>query len=183
MLPALFAGAKAGDPSQAADRNQPNDRRYRRRKAFNKPVKVKRYTDPACKGDNPVCGAIVYANSGGYIVSSVSLNAKGGQPGGVTLHPSCAEVDVKLKANVKRNGYDTFVVPANCLYKLEINISGGPKKQRDVFLTPGCAAAPYTDGTVTENEWHVNVEWMKGVKPAGADDVPVDKEGNKCSVS
>ena len=151
---------------------------------ISKPKQVKRYTDPACKVENPICGAIVYANAGGYTVSSVSLNAKSAQPFGVPpIHESCADVDVKLKADVKLNTYDTFIVPADCLYKLEINIAGGPRKDRDVFLTPGCQAQTYTDGTTQQNSWSKKLKWISGAKPDGASNDPADPLGNKCSVS
>ncbi|MBZ6378585.1 hypothetical protein B5C34_12140 [Pacificimonas flava] len=152
--------------------------------AISKPKQVKRYTHPACAGAKPICGVLVYANAGGYTVTSVSVKAKSSQPFSTPpTHAACAAVNRKLKADVKLNTYDTFVLPADCAYKLQINISGGPKKDRDVFLTPGCLVQAYTDGTTLQNEWHKKIKWMKGSKPEGGDDSPDDPLGNKCSVS
>jgi len=147
------------------------------------PKQVKRYTDPACKTAKPVCGVVVYANAGGYTVSSVLVDAKSSQPANDLIHPACSSVKKRLTADVKLNTYDVFVLPADCLYKLKITISGGRKKSRDIFLTPGCQVQTYTDGTTTKNKWHKKIKWLAGAQPAGVPDTPMDAQGNKCSVS
>ena len=139
-----------------------------------------RYTHDACSGSNAVCGVIVYGNAGGYVVDNVHMQAKGSQPSGVQTHPACSGVDTAFKDSLNLGQYDTFVLPANCAYKLKINIAAGNKKDHDLFLTPGCQIETKTDGTTLSNKWHMSVKWTDKAKQAGASGTVQDKDGHKC---
>ena len=151
------------------------------------PAKLKSsYTHSYCNGKRP-CGAIVYGNAGGYVVTSVVLKSKSDQPDAGTPtqdHPDtgspCSGIDVKFDSDTSLGQYDQFVVPASCAYNLKINIVAGPKKDRNLFLTPACVIKTKTDGTTTSNEWHVSASWIKGKKPEGASSHPLDSHGHKC---
>jgi len=150
--------------------------------AISDPKEDKRYTDSYCKNAGALCGAIAYANGGGYVVSWVQVKAKSTQPGNKSINSACASVSKKFDSNVELNEYDTFIVPANCLYKLKINIASGPKKDRDIFLTPGCVAQTWTKGTTGSNSWHYSVNWSDQAKQNGASGDPKDSQGNPCTV-
>ena len=150
--------------------------------AISKPKKDKSYTHDYCKTEGAYCGTIAYANGGGYVVKSVDLHAQSSQPGKVQINPYCASVEKKFSSDLALNQYDVFVVPANCLYTLKINIQSGPKKNRDIMLTPGCVAQTWTDGTIASNEWHKDISWSDQAKQAGASGTVQDPAGNKCSV-
>lgn len=151
---------------------------------------IHQYVHPACdpsKVANPVCGGIGYGNDGAYIVNKVEILVKDTQPSGVTLHPECkSTIDVKYTNNLTVGQCDKFTLPADCTYKLKINIEGGPSKDRSLFLTPGCAIATKTDGTTISNDWHVSESWASDdaknkVYPNGdAPSHPDDGHGNKC---
>jgi len=151
--------------------------------AITKPKKSKTYKHDYCKTEDPFCGVIAYANAGGYIVKSVDVHAKDSQPSGVQLNPYCTSVAKKFTSNLELNEYDVFIVPANCLYKLKINIQSGPKKDRIIMLTPGCVAQTWTDGTTGSNKWHKDIHWSDEAKKKGASGPVQDPAGNKCSVS
>jgi len=138
------------------------------------------YTDPACSSADAVCGAIIYGNAGGYTVDSVHVQAKGTQPSGVQVHPQCAGVDTAFKDSLNVGQYDLFILPANCAYHLKIKIVAGNKKDRNLFLTPGCQIETKTDGTTTINEWHMNVKWTDKAKQQGMSGTVQDKDGHKC---
>lgn len=150
--------------------------------AISEPKEDKRYTDNYCKQSGALCGAIAYANGGGYVVSWVEVKAKSTQPSGKPVNGACPGVSKKFDSNVELNEYDTFIVPANCLYKLKINIASGPKKDRDIFLTPGCVAQTWTKGTTGSNSWHYDVNWSDQAKQNGASGDPRDSLGNECTV-
>lgn len=137
---------------------------------------AKSYTHPDCDGTKP-CGAIVYANKGGYVVKSVHLTSRSTQP---DTGASCSGIDVKIGQDLIFGEYHQYVVPASCAYKLKINIAAGPKKDRNLFLTPACVIEAKTDGTTSSNEWHVSYSWIKGKKPDGAPSKPIDAHGHKC---
>lgn len=134
------------------------------------------YTHSSCDGNRP-CGAIVYGNAGVYVVTSVVLKSKSDQP---DSGPPCSGIDVKFDSDTSLGQYDQFVVPASCAYNLKINIVAGPKKDRNLFLTPACVIKTKTDGTTTSNEWHVSASWIKDKKPEGAPSKPIDSHGHKC---
>ncbi len=145
------------------------------------------YTHPYCKDGTKPCGGIVYANKGGYVVTTVVLKSKSDQPDAGTPsqdHPDtgapCSGIDIKFDSDTSLGQYDVYTVPASCAYNLKINIVAGPKKDRSLFLTPACVIKAKTDGTTTSNEWHVSVSWADGKKPAGAPSSPVDSHGHKC---
>lgn len=140
---------------------------------------------PACDTSNTpnvYCGAIVYGNAGGYVVKNEAIEAESKQPSGVTLHPKCSGTKVRFAFDTSLGQYNTAVLPANCAYKLKINIAGGRKKTRDLYLTPGCLIEMKTDGTTLQNEWHMKVMWIKGKKPANGPKTPMDGQGNKCGL-
>jgi hypothetical protein len=139
-----------------------------------------RYTHPACTNSQPNCGVIVYGNAGGYDVDPVELKAKRTQPSGVQANPACAGIDVKFKNGLALGQYDTFVVPTPCAYHLEIQITAGKNKDRDLYLTRGCQIETKTDGTTLQNDWHVSVGWTKKAKDQGMSGPPQDATGNKC---
>ncbi len=148
---------------------------------ISKPKEDKRYTHSYCKTDGAYCGVIAYANGGGYTVKSVDVHAKSSQVM-VPLNPYCEGVEKKFTSNLLLNQYDTFIVPANCTYKLKINIQSGPKKDRDIYLTPGCLAQTWTTGTTVSNSWKKDISWVEGAKPDGAGKTPTDGYGNTCKV-
>ncbi len=150
--------------------------------AISSPKENKRYTDSYCKQTGALCGAIAYANGGGYVVSWVEVKAKSTQPSSKPVNGVCPGLSKKFDSNVQLNEYDTFIVPANCLYKLKINIASGPKKDRDIFLTPGCVAQTWTKGTTGSNSWHHDISWSDQAKQNGASGDPQDSFGNKCTV-
>ncbi len=136
------------------------------------------------------CGVIVYVNKGGYAVRNIEVAARGSshQP---TKDPAfnadCMGVEKKLSAEITIGQYDQFVVPASCAYKLSINISGGPKKDKNLWLTPACVIEASTDGTVTSNSWNkIKTSYAPGVKDAARaagqslPKDPEDSEGHKC---
>lgn len=151
---------------------------------------VHNYVHPACdksKVADPVCGGIGYGNAGAYIVNKVEILVKDTQPSGVPLHPECTTaIDVKYTNHLTVGQCDKFSLPANCTYKLKINIEDGTSKDRSLFLTPGCVIATKTDGTTTSNKWHVSESWAsddakKAVYPdGGAPSHPDDGHGHKC---
>lgn len=150
--------------------------------ALTKPKEDKRYTDDYCKTDGAYCGVIAYANGGAYTVKSVDVHAKSSQET-TPLNPYCEAVDKKFTSNLTVNQYDTFIVPANCTYKLKINIQSGPKKDRDIILTPGCLAQTWTNGNIASSSWKKDISWVDGAKPSGASSTPTDGYGNTCKVS
>ena len=150
--------------------------------ALTTPKEIKRYTHDYCKTDDAYCGVIAYANGGAYVVKSVDVHAKSSQET-TPLNPYCEEVDKKFTSNLKVNQYDTFIVPANCTYKLKINIESGPKKDRDIILTPGCLAQTWTNGNIYSSSWKKDISWVDGAKPSGASSTPTDGYGNTCKVS
>ncbi len=153
-------------------------------------VEVYRITNPACKvtdsNPNPACGAIVYANKGAYVVNPVKLKSKTTQPFGPIISPDCGAIDYVVSKNVAVTEYVTFVVPADCAFNLKINIAAGPKKDRDLFLTPGCQLIASTDGTIVSSSWHIKTSWTdKAKKQAQENGVtlpepPQDNQGYKC---
>lgn len=138
----------------------------------------KRYTHPACKNSSTaICGVIIYAvATSSYYASYAKVKAKGSQPDGQAIHPDCAGTSKKLDANIPPGNYDTFVVPASCAYELEIKIVGGNKKDKNLFLTPGCQIIAKTDGTVSSNSWKtLEVSYING-----ASGKPYDPDNHKC---
>ncbi len=136
----------------------------------------------SCKSSDRVCGSITYANKGGYVVSPVKLSAKDSQPTGrATIHPSCSGVNFSSGADYDVGQYIQFIVPADCAYKLKINIKAGSKKSRDLFLTPGCVIKTSTDGTTMSNKWHMTTSWSQEAKDKGlSGGVQADSQGNVC---
>lgn len=153
-------------------------------------TEIYRITNPACKvtdsNPNPACGAIVYANKGAYIVNPVKLKSKSTQPSGPIISPDCGAIDYVVSKDVLVGQYVTFVVPADCAFNLHINIAAGPKKDRDLFLTPGCQIIASTDGTIASSQWHINKSWTDKAKKQAEDngvtlpDPPQDNQGYKC---
>ena len=145
------------------------------------------YTHPKCSDGTALCGGIVYANAGGYVVTSVVLKSKSDQPDAGTPtqdHPDtgapCSGIDVKFDSDTNINQYDLYTVPASCAYNLKINIVAGPKKDRNLLLTPGCVITTKTDGTTTSNKWHVSVKWSDEAKKQGKSGTVADSHGHKC---
>lgn len=151
---------------------------------------VYRITNPACKvtdsNPNPACGAIVYANKGAYVVNPVKLKSKTTQPSGPIINSACGAIDYVVSKNIAVTEYVTFVVPADCAFNLKINIAAGPKKDRNLFLIPGCQIIASTDGTIASSQWHISKSWTdKAKKQAKENGVtlpepPQDNQGYKC---
>jgi hypothetical protein len=136
------------------------------------------FVSDACKQSNPACGSIVYANKGGYSVGTTRVEAQSGQPTDkAQIHPDCSGTSWVSNADLAIGQYDQFIVPADCAYKLKINIVAGRTKHRDLFLTPGCVIETSTDGTTMQNEWHMKVYWAPKLNKSGT---PTDAAGNKC---
>ncbi len=136
-----------------------------------------------CKTKDAYCGGIVYLNKGGYVANPVQVDALSSQPSGATINPACSSIGgtaFKITADTDLGQYEQFVLPADCAYKLKINIKAGNKKDRDLFLTPGCGIEAKTDGTTLSNQWHVSVQWSDAAKKKGASGPVVDGAGNKC---
>lgn len=139
-----------------------------------------RYTHPACEDKGAVCGVIVMGDAGAYSLDWVSVNAKGSQASPDT-HPACAGVDKKLDRNVPAGNYDTFVLPGSCAYKLKIKILSGNKKDKDLYLTPGCQIIAKVDGTVSSNSWKtLEISPLSNQVPTNGDGKPIDGSGHKC---
>lgn len=140
-----------------------------------------RYVHPACEDTSKaICGVIVYAVAGAYTVDWVKLSAKGSQPDSTDTHPSCVGVEKKFDRNTPAGNYDTFVVPASCAYAIDIKILSGNKKDRNVFLTPGCQIIAKTDGTVTSNSWKsLELSTLSEQVPTSGS-TPIDRSGHKC---
>lgn len=139
-----------------------------------------RYTHSACEGADVVCGVIVMGNGGVYTLDWVSVDAKDTQASAGT-HPACPGIDKKLDRNVPSGNYDTFVVPASCSYKLKLKILSSNKKDKDLYLTPGCQIIAKVDGTVTSNSWKsLKVSTLSNKVPTNSDGTPIDGNGYKC---
>ncbi len=133
------------------------------------------YTDPYCNEADALCGVVIYANAGAYVVNSVHLTAESG----TETNAACSGLDAHLKADVDEGQYAELIVPATCSYKLKINIEAGSDKSRNIVLTPGCEAFTETNGTTESNEWHNDkVSWING-DPG----IPIDANGNQCTIS
>jgi len=138
----------------------------------------KRYTHPACEDSSKaICGVIIYAvATSSYYAAYAKVKAKGSQPDGAAIHAQCPGTEKKLDSNIPPGNYDTFVVPASCAYELQIKIEGGNKKDKNLFLTPGCQIIAKTDGTVSSNSWKtLEISYING-----ASGKPYDPEGHKC---
>ncbi|MBI1181603.1 MAG: hypothetical protein GC201_13710 [Alphaproteobacteria bacterium] len=152
---------------------------------------------------NPVmvnypCGAIVYANKGGYYVKPVAVEARGSnnqETKDPTYNKACADYKRSFRnepTGLQAGEYVTFIVPASCAYKLSIDIVAGRSKDRDLWLTPGCVIETSTDGTTTSNEWHMKTYYSDKAKAQTADlnklmgtdttlpKDPVDADGHAC---
>lgn len=139
-----------------------------------------KYTHPACEGANAVCGVIVYAVAGSYTVDWVSIHARDSQPDAEATHPDCPGTSKKFDRNTPSGNYDTFVLPANCAYRLKIKILSANKKDKDLFLTPGCQIIAKTDGTAASNSWKsLQLSTLASQVPT-VNGVPVDAAGHKC---
>lgn len=139
-----------------------------------------RYTHPACEGADAICGVIVMGDAGAYTLDWVSVNAKGSQAESGT-HPACAGIDKKLDRNVPAGNYDTFVLPASCAYKLTLKILSANKKDKDLYLTPGCQIIAKVDGSVTSNSWKsLSISTLSSKVPTNSDGKPIDGAGHKC---
>lgn len=138
------------------------------------------YIHPACEGADAVCGVIVYAVAGSYTVDWVSVEARGTQPDAEATHPACPGTKKKFDRNTPSGNYDTFILPANCAYKLKIKILSANKKDKDLFLTPGCKIIAKTDGTAVSNSWkNLDVSALSAQVPT-VNGTPVDAAGHKC---
>lgn len=151
------------------------------------PTEKQRYTHPACEQDKSQCGAIIYGVDGAYVVNPVKLNGLSSMPSGVTANPNCsADWHTEFSNGLDVGQYDTFVVPAPCEYHLVIQIQLGNKKDRKLYLIPGCEIEEKTNGTTLSNDWHSKVVWSDEAKDKAADegktlpDPPQDAHGNKC---
>jgi hypothetical protein len=125
----------------------------------------------------------LFLNAGAFTVKSVQLRAHTTQPSGSAINELCNEIDKKFSADLTAGQSHGFIVPASCSYVLKVNIQSGPKKKRDIFLTPDCVVEARVEGAVFSNWWKKNVNWAKGRKPAGAGNTPKDADGSKCEVS
>ena len=150
-----------------------------------------RIINPACvvsdSNPNPACGAIVYANGGAYIVNPVRIKAKTDQPSGPTINGACLGVDYKYTKDILVGQYVTFVVPADCAFRLAIVIVAGTKKDKNLFLVPGCQIVAETVGTTLNNKWkNLQVDWTKKAKENAKEkgvtlpEPPQDNAGYKC---
>lgn len=151
------------------------------------PTEKQRYTHPACEQNMSQCGAIIYGVDGAYVVNPVELTGLESMPSGVSANPNCsADWEVKFSNGLDVGQYDTFVVPAPCEYHLKIQIQLGNKKDRKLYLVPGCQIEEKTDGTTMSNDWHSKVVWSDQAKENAEDanttlpDPPQDAHGNKC---
>lgn len=151
------------------------------------PTEKQRYTHPACKDDKSQCGAIIYGVDGAYVVNPVKLTGLSSMPSGVSANPNCsADWEATFSNGLDYGQYDTFVVPAPCEYHLKIQIQLGNKKDRKLYLVPGCQIEEKTDGTTLSNDWHSKVVWSDEAKDEAAKegktlpDPPQDAHGNKC---
>jgi hypothetical protein len=139
------------------------------------------YSTTSCETNQAACGAVVYANAGGYVVNPVEIYERDNQPSDkATISSLCNGIKFNHKKDVQIGRYIMFVVPGECAYKLKIQIALGKSKDRDLFLTPGCAIEAKTDGTTLNNEWHVKASWTDAAKQKGASGTVQDADGNKC---
>lgn len=151
------------------------------------PTEKQRYTHPACEENKSQCGAIIYGVDGAYVVNPVKLEGLDSMPSGVSANPNCsADWEVTFSNGLDIGQYDTFVVPGPCEYHLKIQIQLGNKKDRKLYLVPGCQIEEKTDGTTLSNDWHSKVVWSDEAKDEAAKegktlpDPPQDAHGNKC---
>jgi hypothetical protein len=151
------------------------------------PTEKQRYTHPACEDDHSQCGAIIYGVDGAYVVNPVKLTGLSSMPSGVSANPACsADWEATFSNGLDIGQYDTFVVPGPCEYHLKIQIQLGNKKDRKLYLIPGCEIQEKTDGTTLSNDWHSKVVWTDDAKKAAdakgqtLPDPPQDAKGNKC---
>lgn len=108
------------------------------------------------------------------------------QPSGVTLSPACGGMNKKFTNDTAVGQYETFIVPAECAYHMDIQIVWGNHKDKNFFLIPGCGIVADTDGTTTKNKWQVSVQWSDVAKERAKKngvtlpEPPQDADGNKC---
>lgn len=139
------------------------------------------YITDSCEKEQAACGAIAYANAGGYVVNPIEIHERDNQPNNkADISKLCSGINFKHKKDVQVGKYILFIVPGECAYKLKIQIALGKSKDRDLFLVPGCAIEAKTDGTTLSNEWHVNASWTDAAKQAGQSGTVQDSEGNRC---
>ena len=103
------------------------------------------YTASYCEGENAACGGIGYGNGGGYTVNWVRLTARSDQQSG--YNKACDGLEKKFSSNLDINEAVQFEVPADCYYKIKIDIKSGESKDRNLVLTPGCILKLYSEGT------------------------------------
>lgn len=151
------------------------------------------------KSSSNYCGAIVYINKGGYVTRPVKLQSRSSQPikqpvlmnaaqiqaaADATKVPKvysdCRDISEKIDTDVSLGKAVQFIAPGECAYKLDINIKAGNKKDRNLFLVPGCVIEMSTDGTTNSNDWSQKVYWSSQAKKAGASGKVQDPLGNKC---
>lgn len=107
------------------------------------------YTADYCNQDGAACGGIAYGNGGGYTVNWTRLTARSDQQSG--YNKACDGLEKKFKTNLEIKEYVQFQVPADCYYKIKIDIKSGESKDRNLVLTPGCILKLYSEGTTTSN--------------------------------
>ena len=151
------------------------------------------------KSSSNYCGAIVYINKGGYVVSPAKLKSRGTQPIDQPVlmnaaeiqaadNPSkvkkvysdCRDISEKYSADLRLGEAVQFIAPGECAYNIDINIKAGNKKDRHMFLVPGCVIEMSTDGTTHSNDWKQKVYWSSQAKKAGASGKVKDPLGNNC---
>ena len=77
------------------------------------------------------------------------LTARSDQQSG--YNKACDGLEKKFKTNLEIKEYVQFQVPADCYYKIKIDIKSGESKDRNLVLTPGCILKLYSEGTTTSN--------------------------------
>ena len=132
------------------------------------------YTDPVCS-QGSMCGSIKWKNDSAYNIGYVQLYAESSQPD-APINPDCADFDTSFGSETGSPlDSATFMVPADCEYKLRIQGACGTK-HRYLFLTPGCSMSVASHGSCSDNHWGtVYVSWING-----APGIPTDSQGNPC---
>lgn len=141
-----------------------------------------RFTSSSCTEGNPYCGAVVIINAGVYTITKTHLHhLSGGQGSDYTAAPGCTDTDKEFSNDLPAGNYYTFVVPADCGYTAKVNIKDGPKKDKNILLTPGCLLKVEATGTLFSNKFKVQkAEWTDAAKQAGRSGPVVDAAGRKC---